>query len=369
MASPLSRACTLAPLLGLFLVPLAGPKAAKTPAPALESDAEPRPVPALGIDLSTLTVSGLSSGGYMAVQMQTAFSQSVKGAAVFAGGPYGCARGNGSIATLTEALMHCVNIEGALWNPRKSYLGPPPVPPRVRDAIALAEKGEIDPVAALADDRVYLFSGLNDQTVPQDVMLALRDWYQAFMPPEQVVVNFQSSAGHAMVTEDQGGDCAVSESPFINDCDIDGAGQALDALYGPLTANDGSQGGSLYAINQQDHIPAGRASGSSIHAQAHLFVPDRCQGDAAQDCRLHVAFHGCRQTQEAIGDQFYTLSGYNRWAAANRIIVLYPQAQSSAANPRGCWDWWGYSGQDYLTKQGVQMQTVWSMIERLSQKP
>src|SRR5258708_2113872 len=37
-------------------------------------------------------VAGISSGGYMAVQMHVAFSGTFKGAAVYAGGPYYCAQ-------------------------------------------------------------------------------------------------------------------------------------------------------------------------------------------------------------------------------------------------------------------------------------
>jgi len=57
-------------------------------------------------------------------------------------------------------------------------------------------------------------------------------------------------------------------------------------------------------------------------------------------CRLHVAFHGCLQSEQAIGDKFYAHAGYNRWAATNRIIVLYPQtvaSHSAPFNPNGCW--------------------------------
>ena len=35
------------------------------------------------------------------------------------------------------------------------------------------------------------------------------------------------------------------------------------------------------------------------------------------------------------------------------------------ANPKGCWDWWGYSGPDYFRREGQQMQAVHGMIERL----
>ena len=48
-------------------------------------------LPALGADLSQTSVSGLSSGGYMAGQFHVAHSATVIGAAIFAAGPYGCA--------------------------------------------------------------------------------------------------------------------------------------------------------------------------------------------------------------------------------------------------------------------------------------
>jgi hypothetical protein len=58
------------------------------------------------------------------------------------------------------------------------------------------------------------------------------------------------------------------------------------------------------------------------------------------------------------------------------MIVLYPQARSRYGlalgawkyimNPKGCWDWWGYSGADYHTKEGVQIKAVAAMIEQLA---
>ena len=49
---------------------------------------------AYNVGPSTVTVAGLSSGGYMAVQLQVAYSQSIFGTAVFACGPYYCAQGS-----------------------------------------------------------------------------------------------------------------------------------------------------------------------------------------------------------------------------------------------------------------------------------
>lgn len=51
-------------------------------------------LPELNADITHTTVSGISSGAYMAVQMHFAYSQFIKGAGVFAGGPYLCALGD-----------------------------------------------------------------------------------------------------------------------------------------------------------------------------------------------------------------------------------------------------------------------------------
>ena len=60
-------------------------------------------LPALAVDLRELTVSGVSSGAYMAVQFQVAYSQLVRGAGIIAGGPYDCAEGS-----VWRALTRCM---------------------------------------------------------------------------------------------------------------------------------------------------------------------------------------------------------------------------------------------------------------------
>ena len=91
---------------------------------------------------------------------------------------------------------------------------------------------------------------------------------------------------------------------------------------------------------------------------------------AQAGCRLHIAFHGCLQSQEVVGDAWYGHAGYNKWAATNRIIVLYPQTKASDVdplNPDGCWDWWGYTGTDFNTRSGKQIVAVQKMIDRFTQ--
>ncbi len=71
------------------------------------------------------------------------------------------------------------------------------------------------------------------------------------------------------------------------------------------------------------------------------------------------------------GNLFAKFAGYNEWAQANNVIVLYPQIQARATvplNPQGCWDWWGqdYTHAGYHTLRGEQVKAVAQMINILA---
>jgi hypothetical protein len=73
------------------LLPGAGPSVAHhddIPDPPPLSVSQPLPA-GVRLDSASVTVSGLSSGGFFAHQFHVAFSGAVAGAAVLAGGPYG----------------------------------------------------------------------------------------------------------------------------------------------------------------------------------------------------------------------------------------------------------------------------------------
>jgi hypothetical protein len=52
-------------------------------------------------------------------------------------------------------------------------------------------------------------------------------------------------------------------------------------------------------------------------------------------------------------------------AATNNIVVLYPQVSASPENPNRCWDFWGYTGREYYSRDGKQMRVVKAMVDRL----
>ncbi len=89
----------------------------------------------------------------------------------------------------------------------------------------------------------------------------------------------------------------------------------------------------------------------------------------SKGCRVHIALHGCEQSREAVGDDFIKESGFARVADTNQLIILFPQTKTSAINPQGCWDWWGYTDLDYLGKDAPQITAIWSMVEQLAKTP
>ncbi len=320
------------------------------------------PLPGYGADAAETTVSGVSSGGFMAVQFHVAHSSSVKGAGVIAGGPYYCAQGN-----LWVAYYNCVTPSASRPLPNVALLK--------AEADALARARLIDPTDGLAAARAWLFSGTRDNTVDPAVVAAARQFYALYRPPAgNVVLVADRPAGHAMVTATAGNACATSAPPYINDCDYDAAGELLKHLLGALEPPAAKETGQIIRFDQRP-FAGGDPYAISLADSGYAFVPRAC---ATERCRVHVAFHGCRQSVQAVGERFVRDAGYNRWADANRLIVLYPQTiarngpgfqglrWSFVLNPRGCWDWWGYTDAQYPTRAGPQIRAVKAMVDRLA---
>jgi poly(3-hydroxybutyrate) depolymerase len=305
-------------------------------------------LPKVAIEPRALTVSGVSAGGYMATQFQLAFSRIVDGVGVFAAGPWYCARGS-----LARGLGECMGSPGSA----------PDAAGLIALARAAAAAGRIDPLTALATTRVWVFHGTRDATVAPAVAQALVEFYRGFVPAANLRYVDDVAAAHGVPTEAAGNDCGTTGAPFLNACHYDGAGELLGFLYrdaAPAAAPGAP--GTLVSFEQAPYDPTG-----SLAARGYLYVPSSCS--AARPCRLHVAFHGCHQGAEFVGEAFVRDAGYNRWADSHRLVVLYPQAQAShlwPLNPEGCWDWWGYTGADYATRDGRQVVAVRAMVRALA---
>lgn len=300
--------------------------------------------PAFTIDTNRITVSGVSSGAMMATQMHVAMSGLVHGAAMVAGGPYYCAEGG-----LKKGLGPCMNG------------GDVGLPTLVEYAKANSAAGSIHDVQNLADDPVWLFSGKNDAVIHHDLVIAASAFYSELANVAPVVVD-DVAAPHGFPTLYSGASCTGMAEPFLNACNYDAAGELLLALYGELNPRG-------EAAAELLEIPQPGAGGATMLPTALAYVPVACSDGEA--CGVHVAFHGCQQSTAFVGDVFAKKAGYNEWAETNQLIVLYPQVDSSKIapmNPMGCWDWWGYTGDDYATRAGEQIAVVKSTLEMLAGK-
>jgi hypothetical protein len=306
-------------------------------------------LPRLNILPGSLTVSGVSAGGYMATQYQVAYSKDVMGAGIVGAGPWLCAQG-----VITRAIGDCTR--GTAGGPDDRAL--------VASLRASAAARLVDDPSWLAPDRVWIFHGAKDRKIGAAVADSLLRFYLAFVPRERIRYETQVPATHGMPTIAEGGACDADEPPWILACGFDAAGEMLQFLYDGLAPPAGEPGGELLDFDQSRYVRRGALA--SMADRGFVFVPGDCA--AGWPCRVHVAFHGCRQGVGYLGRAFARDAGYNRWAGANRIVVLYPQAEKSLFwpfNPRGCWDWWGYSGADYAMRSGAQLSSVRAMLVAL----
>lgn len=324
---------------------------------AAQAIAAPPDLPAYGADPQQTSVSGLSSGAFMAVQMQVAYSGSIIGAGVVAGGPYYCAANNMLFAGICMGQVPFMPPNPALMtNAAKNF----------------AKAGLIDPLGNLRQRRVYVFSGTDDSIVRQPAVDATVSFFkQVGVKPDQLQYVNKLPAGHAVITPNYGNDCGANANPYISRCSIDNNGydqaQAiLQHIYGPLQPQVGTPTGQIVSFNQRAYASAA----TGMAGTGYLYVPQSCTAKGA-NCKVHVAIHGCMQSEESVGDQFYTNTGYNNWADNNKLLVLYPQVNKSVipSNPQGCWDWWGYTGKNYAYKSGSQMKAIKAMVNRLAQQP
>lgn len=315
------------------------------------------PLPRLSIERDQITVSGLSSGGFMAAQLGYAHSALFRGVGVFAAGPYACAhRGsyqdcmdNAEIGRLALAAIQA-DIDG--WSGK-----------------------QIDDRAGVAGQRVFLFVGDRDATVGTRPVDALRTQYRNNgVGSEALDVVRRAGVAHVFPTDfDAAGNgrCDQSESPFIANCGYDGAGAVLAHLYGPLKARNDAPPDSGFRRFDQSRFGANNGLADS----GWLYLPAACA--AGSNCRLHVALHGCRQNETRIGERYVRNTGFARWADTNRIVVLFPQTRidyfprrTSASgwlpNPHGCFDWIGWYGANFATRDGAQVSAIRAMVEQLA---
>ena len=316
------------------------------------------PLPALNVDTTKISISGLSSGAFMANQMGYAYASTFMGVGVFAGGPYMCAGHSNYTACMYNATISASQLS-TMQSDITSWSGT-----------------SNDAVANVANQKVFLWVGSSDTTVGPNPMAGVKTQYtNNGVTAANLSFNQLSGAAHTFPTDFAGsGDnaCGTAASPYISNCSYDGAGAMLKQFYGTLNARNNAPASGNYVQFDQTPYTAGNPG---MAATGWIYVPANCASGA--QCKLHVALHGCLQNYATVGADFIQNTGYTRWADTNSIIVLFPQTQvdntshstsasGSLANPNGCWDWIGWYGTNFARKAGTQMVALKAMVDHVA---
>lgn len=306
---------------------------------AVPASASPAELPHL--DITGVYVTGVSSGGFMATQLQVAYSDTFDGAGIVAAGPYDC--GQGKVIDFATC-----DIGAGL-------------PALEQQTVAWSAMGLIDPISNLAGKPVYVYHGTLDPIVNNLVSDSGVDFYQHF--GANVEYHYRDPAGHGWPTPDGVVACSLTRPPFLINCGDDPEGEMLTHWLGRVNPPDtGTPDGTLSSFNQNLYAPDGNAPALSMDNSGLLYTPSACASGVP--CNLLVALHGCLSGQYLLGGEFPELANLDTYADTNNLVILYPQAIASVIpyNPEGCWDWWGYDGPNFAVKSAPQMVTIVNMV-------
>ena len=281
------------------------------------------------------------------MQFHIAYSEIIRGAGIIAGGPFWCAQGNLSIAMNT--CMQQPDLISVSELVAKTY--------------SSAATGVIDSTNYLKNSQVYLISDEQDTTVYPGIVKKLIEYYSEFVTEENVNL-YSLPAEHCFPTEDYGNKCSYHGPPYINNCGFAAAREILLHMYPGSHPEPSSsyQAKNLMEFDQSEFYIEGI---SSMDTTGYIYVPTVCQSQRTP-CRLHIAFHGCLQGKVFLQDEYPSHTGYVQYAEELQTIVLFPQVVNSTLNPKGCWDWWGFTSSAYTSQLGIQMAAVRRMVERVA---
>ncbi len=332
------------------------------------------------------SISGLSSGAFMTVQMHIAHSKSFVGAGVIAGGPYRSAET--FLGAAPTAPMSCVlNSLYIAMTPLTASTAPD-----VSRLVSLTKETQaIDDLQNLKKQRLYIFTGTEDKVVNQHAVHATRKYYETLgVSADNILFVDDVPAGHSIITTNpEDSPLSTNQPPYINKGDYFQSHKILEHIYGNLEAPAQKPEGKLIRFDQTVFFKD-EANYSSMSPFAYAYIPSKVESGDAQALGVHLVMHGCKQgyeytnfvngkadtnNQPPFGDRYICTTGYIEMAESNNILLLFPQVggddNNDVQNPEGCWDWWGYTSDsdanpDYYSQDAVQIKAIHKMLKHFS---
>lgn len=409
-------------------------------------------------DPSKYSISGISSGGFMANQMATIFSSHFSGVATVAGGFYYCAEDylpkkikedeltigtqnlflfEPTTQMLADTLNPFVILNGANVNswfrPQKGNpiyqsvavcMGQPDKAKFPTDYLKTnAANSLVDPLIHLSEQKVLVFHGKSDSVLNLKMQKSLKNYYLSVGVKESNLLTLTGKGSHNFPTDRQDGiDCATEKVPYVAACDLNLAEKILAHLFDDRIIRTEINKDHIYLVDQtNDLLNINKTEADwvtpspSIAPYGYFYASDKCLA-APESCHLHIALHGCKmsdsynesfQTQyqnqvsnfrivsmrskqnslfrlpglPAIEEKtnhygllkFVLDSGYINYAEQNDLMILFPQTwitqNNFPYNPKGCWDWFGWTGANYATNTGAEAKWLMEFIQSIAKEP
>lgn len=409
--------------------------------------------------IAQVTVSGISSGAFMAQQMGVIYSKQISGIGSVAGGFFFCAQNhmrekilegkknlflgkkNLFLFQQNKSLFHDFMLGHFLYpgfytpllipspaNPIYQSVGicmQNPTLAKLPDLEKFEKNGWIDPVDYIRQQKIYLYHGQHDRVVNFEMMSKTVEFFEKLkVPNEFIKTDFIQFAGHTYPTDKKDlNACMDQKFPYISSCNKNLALDMMSFLTSKNLESTEINTDNLYlvdqTINQQNiHLAnpeKGQQPTPSVGPYGYLYGSEKCLNNP-ENCQIHVALHGCEMSdsfdlqfdrnytdqvqktqivdmrtekskipglkslpylkQKKMGYgtlKFALLSGYAELSEKNDILFLFPQTwiteKNYPYNPKGCWDWFGATSEDYATKLGPEPQWLMTWISSVQKNP
>ncbi|ODM94288.1 Long-chain fatty acid transport protein 6 [Orchesella cincta] len=310
----------------------------------------------------SVTLSGFSSGGTFAQQLQISYSSLFSGIASFSHAYYRCGPGNGTEADYDNACT-IVGNNPVAYDPDRA----------LADIRRYEREGVIERTRNLRNKKLYLYAGSRSSFFNLDQSLGAIRVYEPLIQNIDAIKIRVQDAEQLLPTANFGRACRLNaqNSFFLGNCGFSGAYEALQFLLGdaikqppaPLRPNPRN----FLRFDQTEFFYGIEGNGDHfMDTIGYIYVPRQCY---QRRCFLHLYFHGCLTGREFNGTRHLVNSGYLELAEANDLIVLAPQAVGTGPggeNEIGCWDTYGLTGPNYVATQlGAQVTVVRNILTRI----
>ncbi|CAL8109987.1 unnamed protein product [Orchesella dallaii] len=308
-----------------------------------------------------VTLSGFSSGGTFAQQLQISYSSLFSGLAQFNHAYYRCGPGNGSEAAYDNACT-TAGTNPAPYDPDLA----------LADIRRYERGGLIENTRNLRNKKLYVYAGSRSDFFTLDQSLGAVQVYEPLIQNLCAIKTRVQDAHQLLPTANFGNACRMSatDSFFLGNCGFSGPYEALQFLLGDVIrmppADLRANQRNLLEFDQTEFFYGIEGNGEHfMDSIGYIYVPNQCY---QRKCFLHMYFHGCLTGREFNGTSHFANSGYLELAEANDLIVVAPQAVGTGPggeNEIGCWDTYGLTGPNYATQRGAQVTVVRNMLARL----